>query len=140
MANMKRSATTESKEGISSITTGSGVLNDVRHSFGYRFKDNEPNNTTPEELIAAAHSDCFTGMLKTILEKAKIDVQYLRTQVVVTVDTLTHAVISSHIYVVGKKTPNITKERFIELATLAKNTCPISKLLKTNILLDCELE
>lgn len=135
-----RVATTEFKEGVSSITTGSGVLNDVRHSFGHRFKDDEPNKTTPEELIAAAHADCFTAMLKIILEKENFEVPYLKTRVIVTVDSLTHAVISSHIYVVAQKIPNITEERFIELATLAKDTCPISKLLKTNILLDFQLQ
>ncbi|UYZ83749.1 OsmC family peroxiredoxin [Entomomonas sp. E2T0] len=139
---MKRFATSEwngsLNEGEGVITTGSNALNKLHHTYKTRYIENVSKETSPEELIAAAHADCYSSMFKIVFEKEGFDFKQLETRVEVTIDDTTHEVTSSHIYVKAK-IPNISKEQFFELATLAKNICPISKLLKTNILLDCEL-
>ena len=47
--------------GKGTITTQSGVLSATPYSFTRRFGDEK--GTNPEELIAAAHSGCFTMAL-----------------------------------------------------------------------------
>lgn len=139
---MKRSATSQWEgslnEGVGIISTGSNALNQSLHTYKTRYKENEASETSPEELIAAAHADCYSSTFKIIFEKENYVTQDLNTYVEVTVDDETLEVINSHIFVTAR-IPNITKERFIQLATLAKNTCPISKLLKASITLDCQL-
>ncbi|MFD1259271.1 OsmC family peroxiredoxin [Entomomonas asaccharolytica] len=139
---MKRLARTEwvgsLDEGVSVITTDSQVLNEATHSYSARYQENTPNQTSPEELIAAAHSDCYSSMFKIVFEKENYDVQNLKTCVEVTIDDETHDVIGSDISVVAK-IPNISKEKFISLATLAKDICPVTRLLKIPVSLDCEL-
>ena len=46
------------KSGKGSISTRSGVLSEQPYGFGTRFEG--VPGTNPEELIAAAHSACFT--------------------------------------------------------------------------------
>ena len=46
------------KDGKGTISTQSGVLSKTQYSFGTRFE--EGAGTNPEELIAAAHSGCFS--------------------------------------------------------------------------------
>lgn len=62
---MKRNATAvwkgTLKEGAGHLSTQSTVLNDTQYSFKSRF--DEGVGTNPEELIAAAHSGCFTMQL-----------------------------------------------------------------------------
>lgn len=139
---MKRSATSQwdgsLNDGVGIITTTSSALSQSKHSYKTRYKEDEVNETSPEELIAAAHADCYSSMFKIIFEKENYATQDLKTSVEVTVDDETLEVNNSHIFVTAR-IPNITKERFIQLATLAKDTCPVSKLLKTNITLDCQL-
>ena len=49
------------KEGKGTISTQSGTLKDTQYSFAARFA--EGVGTNPEELIAAAHSGCYTMAL-----------------------------------------------------------------------------
>ena len=69
---MKRHATAvwegSLKEGEGRLTTESHVLNDTQYSFKTRFENG--NGTNPEELIAAAHSGCFTMQLTAYLNEA----------------------------------------------------------------------
>ncbi|RYG22356.1 MAG: OsmC family peroxiredoxin, partial [Chitinophagaceae bacterium] len=62
---MKRNATAvwngTGKDGKGTLTTQSGTLKDTQYSFKSRFE--EGVGTNPEELVAAAHSGCFTMKL-----------------------------------------------------------------------------
>ena len=53
------------KEGKGNLSTQSTVLNDTAYSFSSRFE--EGIGTNPEELIAAAHSGCFTMKLLSLI-------------------------------------------------------------------------
>ena len=56
------------KEGKGLISTQSSTLNNAQLSFKTRFE--EGVGTNPEELIAAAHSGCFTMQLSFLLTDA----------------------------------------------------------------------
>ncbi len=127
------------KDGKGSISTQSGALNDAQYSFGTRFENGV--GTNPEELIAAAHAGCFTMALSGQLTSAEFAPESLDTTAVVTMEKTDDGPTVTKIHLITKaKVPAIEKEKFEELAKKAKETCPISRLLKAaEITLDAEL-
>ena len=138
---MKRTATAvwngSGKEGKGKISTQSGVLKETQYSFGSRYESGI--GTNPEELIAAAHSGCFTMKLSFVLGKAGFTPDTLTTTATVHLDTEKGAVSDVHLELKAK-VPGITAEKFAECAEDAKLNCPISKLLNAKITLDAKLE
>lgn len=116
------------KEGNGQLTTGSNTLNNVPYNFRKRF-ENEPG-TNPEELIAAAHSGCFTMKLSFILGEMGVTPERLETKCEITFEN--SVVTKSHLIVTGS-VPGISKEKFEEAVKNAEQNCPVSKLLKTEI-------
>ncbi len=127
------------KEGKGTISTQSGTLRDSQYSFGTRFENGV--GTNPEELIAAAHAGCFTMALSGQLTSADLTPESLETTAVVTMEKTDDGPTVTKIHLTTKaKVPNAEKEKFDELAKKAKETCPISRLLKAaEITLDAQL-
>lgn len=134
---MKRTATAiwngSIKEGSGNLSTQSGTLNKTQYSFSSRFENG--TGTNPEELIAAAHSGCFTMKLSGVLGGAGFTPASLETTCTVTLDN--GAITSSHLVVKGD-VPGCSKEDFQKHAEDAKANCPISKALNTNITLEVQ--
>lgn len=116
------------KEGSGHLTTASNVLKDIPYTYRMRF-ENDPG-TNPEELVAAAHSGCFTMKLSFILGEAGFTPEKLETRCDITfvAGTLT----KSHLTVTGT-VPGISKEKFEECVKKAEKECPISKALGIEI-------
>ena len=136
---MKRKATAvwqgTGKDGIGNITTQSGALKATGYSTRARFE--EPNTgTNPEELLAAAHSGCFTMKLAFVLNEAGFTAETMETTSVVTIEegTITSSQLS-----LNAKIPDITNDKFQELANYAKDNCPVSKALSIQISLEASL-
>lgn len=129
---MKRNATAvwkgAIKEGKGALTTQSTTLNNTQYSFGSRFENGV--GTNPEELIAAAHSGCFTMQLSAFIGEAGFEVENIQTKC--EIDFQDGAVVGSHL-TVEATIPKITNDTFQELVTKAEKNCPISKLLNTKI-------
>ena len=129
---MKRNATAvwkgSIKEGKGSISTQSTVLNNTQYSFGSRFE--EGVGTNPEELVAAAHSGCFSMQLSAFITEAGFEIESIQTKC--DIDFQNGTIVSSHLTVEGK-IAGITNDTFQELVTKAEKNCPISKLLNTEI-------
>jgi osmotically inducible protein OsmC len=129
---MKRNATAvwngTGKDGKGHLTTQSSVLNQTQYSFGSRFEDGI--GTNPEELIAAAHSGCFTMKLAFNLQAAGFTPDELKTTCTIVLEdgsiTASNLVLAAQIF-------GITEEKFAELVKDAEQNCPISKLLNTTI-------
>lgn len=121
-------------EGTGTISTQSTTLNNAQLSFKTRFA--EGVGTNPEELLAAAHSGCFTMQLSFLLNEAGFTAEDLNTSAKVTFEDGTITTI--HLATTGN-VPNISEAQFIELAQKAKEICPVSKLLKAEITLSIEL-
>jgi osmotically inducible protein OsmC len=125
------------KDGKGFVSTQSGVLSEQRYGFGTRF-ENEAG-TNPEELIAAAHSSCFTMALSFALAKEGIDGGTLETVARVKLDKegdgfrVTRSDLS-----LTASVPGIDEARLRELAEGAKAGCPMSKLL--NAEMDLEIK
>jgi osmotically inducible protein OsmC len=116
------------KEGKGHLTTQSGVLSETQYSFGSRFESGI--GTNPEELVAAAHSGCFTMKLSFVLGEAGFTPTSLETTCDITFEN--GAVTKSHLKVKGV-VPGITAEKFEACVKDAEQNCPISKLLNTAI-------
>lgn len=126
------------KDGKGTISTDSGVLNQTPYSFSRRF-ENEPG-TNPEELIAAAHSACFTMALSGQLANANLVADALDTKAAVTLEkTDAGFTITSVHLTVTATIPNADDAQFQHAAASAKAGCPISRLLNTNITMEAKL-
>jgi len=129
---MKRNATAvwkgSVKEGKGTISTQSTVLNNTQYSFGSRFE--EGVGTNPEELVAAAHSGCFTMQLSAFIGEAGFEAENIQTKCEINFQNGT--IVGSHL-MVEAKIPGITNDTFQELVSKAEKQCPISRLLNTEI-------
>ena len=94
--------------------------------------------TSPEELIAAAHSSCFSMALSSALTKGGNEPTSLTTSAAVTFqpgEGITGIVIT-----VRGVVPGLDRDGFIAAAEGAKANCPVSKALTgTTITLDADL-
>ena len=129
---MKRHATAvwegSSKEGAGHLSTQSGTLEKTQYSFKSRFE--EGIGTNPEELVAAAHSGCFTMQLSAYITEAGFEIESIETKC--DINLLEGKIVSSHL-TVSAKIKEISNETFQELVTKAEANCPISKLFDTEI-------
>ena len=123
------------KEGQGTISTGSNVLEDVAYTFKTRFEG--AKGTNPEELIAAAHSSCFSMALGAELGKAQITPQSIETSSTIVLEQKDggFAVTESKL-VTAVTAPGADKAAVEKAAASAKENCPISKLLNAKITLD----
>jgi lipoyl-dependent peroxiredoxin len=124
-------------EGAGKVTLESSGVGTFDVSWPARAE--EPNGkTSPEELIAAAHSSCFSMALSAGLSKAGTPPTSLdtRADVELTVGT---GITGIHLTVVGQ-VEGITEEQFRDAAEAAKKGCPVSQALSgTTITLDASL-
>ena len=127
------------KDGGGKISTDSGVLSDTQYSFSTRFEDGI--GTNPEELIAAAHSACFSMALSGQLGAAGMTAESINTTAAVRLEKLDSgfAITSVHLDVTAC-VPGADEAAFATAAANAKAGCPVSKLLNAEITMDAKLE
>ncbi|WPR70911.1 OsmC family peroxiredoxin [Flavobacterium sp. NG2] len=129
---MKRNATAvwkgSLKEGAGVLTTQSKTLENTQYSFNSRFE--EGVGTNPEELVAAAHSGCFTMQLSAFISEGGYEIESIETKCVI--NLVEGTIIGSHL-IVNAKVKGISNEVFQELVTKAELNCPISKLFTAEI-------
>lgn len=122
------------KEGRGSLTTESNILDNTKYSFSSRFE--EGTGTNPEELIAAAHAGCFTMKLSFNLGSIGFTPEELKTTCKITFEggeiTKSHLVLKAIV-------EGISEEKFAEMVKDAELNCPISRLLRTTIVVDYKL-
>jgi osmotically inducible protein OsmC len=127
------------KEGVGSISTETGVLNQAPYGFKARFADGP--GTNPEELIGAAHAGCFTMALSGVLEKAGLKATTMETKATVTLEKQGEGFAITAVHLALTATiPGATDEAFQAAAADAKANCPVSKLLNTAITLEATLQ
>jgi osmotically inducible protein OsmC len=126
------------KNGKGTVSSESGVLDQTNYSFHTRFED--APGTNPEELIAAAHAGCFSMALSAELEKAGYEPESVETDAILDFVKKEEGFTVTRILLDTKaKVPGIKKHDFDQIAGNAKVGCPVSRLLKTDIVLNAEL-
>lgn len=100
------------------------------YSFPSRFEDNK-DQSSPEELIAAAHASCFSMAFAHALDQAGFKPESIETEAEVTLGKADGGfAITGILLKMSGKVSGIEEAKFLEIATDAKNNCPVSKALK----------
>jgi osmotically inducible protein OsmC len=123
-------------EGSGDTTFDSSGIGTYPVSWASRAEDAN-GKTSPEELIAGAHSACFSMAFSNMLAKNETPADRLEVSAVVTFVPGT-GITKSALTVVGT-VPGIDDAKFQELAADAKANCPVSKALSVEITLDASL-
>jgi osmotically inducible protein OsmC len=87
--------------------------------------------TSPEELIAAAHSACYSMAFSNALNKNGTPPTSL--DVTATATFVPGTGITTMVLEVVGRVEGITEEKYLELAEAAKNGCPVSQALAGNV-------
>ncbi|AXK32561.1 OsmC family peroxiredoxin [Streptomyces armeniacus] len=124
-------------EGSGTVSFDSSGIGDQAVSWPARSA--EPNGkTSPEELIAAAHSSCFSMALSNGLNSSGTPPTRLTTQAEVTFQPGT-GITGIHLTVEGE-VPGLDEGAFASAAADAKANCPVSQALSgTSITLSAKL-
>jgi osmotically inducible protein OsmC len=95
--------------------------------------------TSPEELLASAHASCYSMAFSSDLTKAGFPPESLDVTSEVLLDRVDgkQTVVSSKLTVRGR-VPGIDQAKFTDIATGAKDGCPISRALAGNVALSVE--
>lgn len=117
------------KEGKGDITTQSGILNHTNYSFKTRFTGEE-TGTNPEELLAAAHTGCFTMAVSAALTERGLFPQSLHTEATVQMEGL--SITSVHLNIKGQ-VEGLNATDFESITKIAEQNCLISKVLSIPI-------
>jgi lipoyl-dependent peroxiredoxin len=122
---------------IDSVT--SGALGGLDVDWNARSEDAQ-RETSPEELIAAAHATCFSMALSHGLAQSGHPADELKTSATVTFQP-GEGITKISLHVSGK-VPGTSEDEFREAAETAKDNCPVSKALAgvPDISLDARLE
>jgi lipoyl-dependent peroxiredoxin len=126
-------------EGSGSIHSfGSGALGELPVTWAARSQESN-GQTSPEELIAAAHAACFAMSVGNMLFKEGFTAEQIDTAAVVTFVPGT-GITTSKLTLRGR-VPGATAEQFLSVAENAKANCPVSKALAgVEITLDATFE
>ncbi len=126
------------QDGAGTLSTESGVLKGLPYSFSTRFED-EPG-TNPEELVAAAHAGCFSMALSNALGNAGFSPENIETTATLNFEKAEAGWSTTSIHLdVAAKVPGADQAAFEKAAEGAKEGCPISRLLDTEITMTARL-
>lgn len=131
------------EEGSGKVELTSSGLATFDVSFPRRSADDAGGYTSPEELIAAAHSSCFAMQLSALIAQAggtpvALDV---RADVGLGPDPAGGFRLTGIAITVRGEVEGLDAEAFAQVAADAKATCPVSKALTgVEITLDAALE
>jgi osmotically inducible protein OsmC len=122
------------KEGGGTFSVGSGAIKDLTYSFKTRFEGTPGAN--PEELIGAAHASCFSMAVGAQLGERGIIPESIDTACEITFEnlTLTRSVLTTQVVARGADPKKVE-----EAAQAAKAGCPISKVLKLDVVLELKV-
>jgi lipoyl-dependent peroxiredoxin len=121
------------QSGTGTASTESGALHDAKVSFTSRFEEGV-TGSNPEELIAAAHAECFSMALSATLGRQGHTPNIIRTKATLTLNKgeAGFKITGMHLETEGD-VPGIDEATFKQAAETAKETCPISALLKPGL-------
>ncbi len=115
------------------FTLGSGVTGPQRVSWRARAEEHVGGETSPEELIAAALSSCFSMSLSKLLAEAGTTARKLETDAVATFERTDAGFRMTKIALAVRGDVDGDEQAFREAAEQAKENCPVSQALKGNV-------
>ncbi len=131
------------QEGSGQVELSSSQVGTYEVSFPKRTADAADGTTSPEELIAAAHSSCFAMQLSALVARAGGTPQALDVQADVSLgpDPAGGSRLTGIKLTVRGEVEGLDADGFAKAAAQAKATCPVSKALTgVEITLDAALK
>jgi osmotically inducible protein OsmC len=131
------------EQGSGQVELTSSKLGTYEMSFPKRAADEANGATSPEELVAAAHSACYAMQLSALIGQAGGTPQALDVQADVSLgpDPAGGFKLTGIKLTVRGEVDGLNDEQFAEAANAAKASCPVSKALTgVDITLDAALE
>ena len=120
----------QSGSGIFDLAS-SGAWTGANVSFATRTED--PNgNTSPEELIAAAHASCFAMALSNVLAEGGNDAEELRISATCVLDMGSLKITTETLDVHGR-VPGLDADGFQQAVEQADQVCPVTNALRGNV-------
>lgn len=119
------------EDGSGQVELSSSKIGTYDVSFPKRAADDAAGTTSPEELIAAAHSSCYAMQFSALLGEAGALITTLdvRADVALAPDPAGGFQLTGIVLTVTGRVSGIDETTFLTAADAAKNTCPISKAL-----------
>ncbi len=130
------------QEGTGHVTLASSGAGAYDVTFPRRTAEDAEGVTSPEELIAAAHSACYAMQLSALIARAGGTPESLDVDAAVTLrpDPAGGFRITTVDLVVRASAPGLDESTFVEVAEAAKQQCPVSKALTgVDVTLDAAL-
>jgi lipoyl-dependent peroxiredoxin len=119
--------------GSGRLRVGSGAFDEQTLTFAARAEQSD-GKTSPEELIAAAHSACFAMALSAGLTRGGHPPEELTVSAVCSLDRVDGALtITTMDLNVRGRVPGVDDATFSEAARQAEQNCPVSKALRGNV-------
>ena len=106
----------------------SGAWTGANVSFATR-TENPNGNTSPEELIAAAHASCYAMALSNVLHEGGNDPEELRVNATCVLD-MGSLKITSEVLEVHGRVPGIDADGFQQAVEQADQVCPVTNALR----------
>jgi len=115
------------KEGKGKMKLGSGAFEGA-FTWSSRFENGQ--GTNPEELLGAAHAGCFSMSMSSNLGRAGFTPTHIHTSTQVTIEQVEGRNTITKIHIdTEASVPGITNEKFMEIAEMVKQICPVSRAL-----------
>jgi lipoyl-dependent peroxiredoxin len=131
------------EQGVGKVELTSSKLGTYEVTFPRRAADDAGGFTSPEELIAAAHSACYAMQLSALIGQAGGTPEALDVQADVSLgpDPAGGFRLTGIKLTVRGEVEGLDAEQFAHVAQAAKEGCPVSKALTgVDITLDAQLE
>jgi osmotically inducible protein OsmC len=134
---VERTATAEWQgdlvEGSGTVSTESGVVRDATIKWSSRAEAAD-ENTSPEELMAAAHAACISMALANGLAKAGTPPQELESEATATFESVDDGFRMTNMRIrIRGQVDGLDDDAFRQAAEEAKDNCPVSLALKDNV-------
>jgi lipoyl-dependent peroxiredoxin len=119
--------------GSGTVSTESGVVRDATIKWSSRAEAAD-ENTSPEELIAAAHASCVSMALAHGLAEAGTPAQRIESQATATFDQVGDGfrMTTMRLQIRGQ-VDGVDEDGFREAAEQAKDNCPVSQALSDDV-------
>ena len=125
-----------------SLKEGNGLLNFTGYEgpFNFRSRFEDGPETSPEELVGAAHAGCYSMFLAALIGGKDLTPTSIETKATVVLGDDNGPKVTSITLNCEAVVPGLSEEDFNELAAEAKAKCPISRLLTgTEVILEAKL-
>ncbi|MGI9050692.1 MAG: OsmC family peroxiredoxin [Rubrobacteraceae bacterium] len=121
------------EQGKGSFAVGSWAVGEIPVDWASRTGDSQ-GNTSPEELMAAAHASCYAMALSRVLDSLNAPPEKLYVGAVCALDEVEGAprITAMDLEIIGV-IPSLDAEGFRDAAEQADQICPVTNALRGNV-------